>query len=275
MCASVSGAMSPHSLKTYSSVYMTALRLLQQDEKKRLLSGMFHDGLRIFTKQYWVETADKDQLEHRKRSEHQRQVDQIAVTFFITAIAAKLATVDGALRKEEIQGFREAFAMAEIAEGFSVEEAFREALKDKMDATHYAKRIARFHPANKDNKIMLEELVDALFKFAGLDAPLNPKEILFLKNIVLAFGFNEQEFRNILRCHTLPQFKNPYELLEVNKKEVTLAKLKAAYRKAVQQYHPDKFTGNDVPEELVTIANERFTALTNAYEMIRVKHRFR
>lgn len=251
---------------------MTTLRLLKHEEKKQFLNGLLHDGWRIFTKQYWLETADKDQVKKRKKAEHQQQVDKIAVTFFVTAIAAKLATVDGVLRKEEIDGFREAFSMAEIAEGLSVEEAFREALKDKMDATHYAKRIARFHPADKK---LLEELVDALFKFAGLDAPLNPKEILFLKNITLAFGFNEQEFRSILRCHTLPQFHNPYDMLGIEKKEITLAKLKSAYRKAVQQYHPDKFTGKDVPEELVTIANERFTALTNAYEMIRVKHRFR
>ena len=64
-------------------------------------------------------------------------------------------------------------------------------------------------------------------------------------------------------------------MLEIEKKGITLTKLKAAYRKAVQHYHPDKFVGKDVPEELVTIANERFTALTNAYEMVRVKHRFR
>ncbi len=252
---------------------MASLRLLRQDEKKQLLSGILSDGWRVFTKQYWIESDVENRvMPENPRVQQQREVDNIAMTFFITAIAAKLATVDGKLRKEEIDGFREVFAMAEIAEDLSVEEAFREALKDKMDATHYAKRIARFQPANKK---MLEDLVDALFKFAGLDAPLNPKEILFLKDIVLSFGFSEQEFRNILRCHTLPQFKNPYELLGVDKKQVTLQVLKSAYRQAVQRYHPDKFTGANVPEEIITIANERFTALTNAYEMVRVKHRFR
>lgn len=252
---------------------MTALRLLQQEEKKQLLFGLFSDGWRIFTKRYWLESsAKKEEKPVDPRLEQQREVDSIAITFFITAIAAKLATVDGKLRKEEIDGFREAFAMAEVAEDLSVEETFREALKDEMDATHYAKRIARFQPTDKK---MLEELVDALFKFAGLDAPLNPKEIMFLKEVVLALGFSEQEFRNILRCHTLPSFENPYQLLGIDKKSVTLAALKAAYRKAVQSYHPDKFTGANVPEEIITIANERFTALTNAFEMVRVKHRFR
>jgi DnaJ like chaperone protein len=249
---------------------MSTLRLLQQEEKKRFLIGLIQDGWRIFTRSYWLESADKNQIEDRKRAQNQRQVDTIAVTFFIAAIAAKLAKVDGPLRKEEIEGFRQAFSLPEVADGVSIEEAFREALKDKMDATHYAKRIARIYPTQKD---LLEELVDALFKFAGLDAPLNPREILFLKGVVIALGFTEGEFRRILRCHTLPEFKDPYEMLGVDRK-VTPSQLKSAYRKAVQHYHPDKFSGKDTPEELVTIAKERFTALTNAYEMIRIKRRF-
>lgn len=251
---------------------MSTLRLLAEDQKKGKFSNLLGGGWRVFTRAYWLEAADNSQIEKRRHSQNQRQVDNIAITFFIIAIAAKLAKVDGPLSKAEIDGFREAFKLPAVHEGESVEELFREALKDQMDATHYAKRIASFHPAQKE---MLEELIDALFKFAGLDGPLNTKEILFLKNIVLALGFNEEEFRRILRCHTLPYYRTPYEALGIERANLTAQTLKTAYRKAVRHYHPDSFVGKDVPDDILNIAKENFRILTDAYEAVRLKHRFR
>lgn len=47
-----------------------------------------------------------------------------------------------------------------------------------------------------------------------------------------------------------------------------------AYRKLVNQYHPDKLVDKGFPPELIEAATERFRAIRAAYEYLR-RNRFR
>ncbi len=59
-----------------------------------------------------------------------------------------------------------------------------------------------------------------------------------------------------------------YQALGV-KSDVTDTQLKRAYRKLMSQYHPDKLTGQGVPEDMIKSATERSQEIQAAYDLIK------
>ena len=50
---------------------------------------------------------------------------------------------------------------------------------------------------------------------------------------------------------------------------VTDEEAKSAYRRSAKAYHPDILRANNVPEDLIAIANEKMVRLNEAWELIR------
>ena len=59
--------------------------------------------------------------------------------------------------------------------------------------------------------------------------------------------------------------KDPYEILGVEK-NATKKEIQTAYKKKVQQYHPDKVS--HLGEELQKVANEKFIEIKSAYDRL-------
>ena len=60
---------------------------------------------------------------------------------------------------------------------------------------------------------------------------------------------------------------NPYTFLGCSPNDSD-EKIKKSYRQLVQQYHPDKIAGKDLPQPFVEFAHRRFRAIQDAYEEI-------
>lgn len=196
---------------------------------------------------------------------------QIAFTLYVIAIAAKLA-ITGSSEKdidEQIESFKEIFSIPD-SEYDKIEGFYKDAVSDKVRATHYARQLTNLFP---NNRLLLEELIEDLFVFADADGPFSPEKVQFLKDVVLALKFNENYFSRVIRKHLVNFNSNPFKLLNVSN-NVSYVDLKKAYRKAVRDCHPDKFIKVETMPELKEIAGEQFSYYSQAYEAIKLKRGF-
>ena len=197
---------------------------------------------------------------------------QIAFTFYVIAIAAKLARVDAnspAGIESEVDSFKEIFSIP-ASELDKVDEFYKEAVKDGVHATHYAKQLVNLFP---NNRLLLEELVDDLLVFADADSSMTSGKVKFMKEVVLALNFNERFFGRVLRKHIIVSNPNPFILLDISK-DVSYVDLKKRYRHHVKDWHPDKFSGAGVAPELAEIAREQFDIYSKAYEAVKIERGF-
>jgi len=214
----------------------------------------------------------REQSIRRKLAGMSDNAIQIAFTFYVIAIAAKLASVEANNTTDistEIESFKEIFSIP-ASEKDKVEEFYRDAIHDSTAAKHYAKQLLNLFPGNK---LILEELVDDLLVFADADSPMTSGKVHFLKEIILSLHFNEKYFRGVLRKHLLNIKQNPFELLDVNT-DISYVELKKKYRNAVKDWHPDKFSAENIAPELAEIAREQFDLYSKAYEAIKLKRGF-
>jgi DnaJ like chaperone protein len=196
---------------------------------------------------------------------------QIAFTLYVIAIAAKLAIIGSSEKniEEQIESFKEIFSIPD-SQNDKIEGFYKDAVLDKIEATHYAHQLTNLFPSNR---LLLEELIDDLFVFADADGPFTSEKVQFLKDIVLALKFNENYFGRVLRKHLIKSSSDPYELLSVAS-DVSYVDLKKSYRRAIRDCHPDKFSNDNVMAELKEIAEEQFNYYTQAYEAIKLKKGF-
>jgi uncharacterized membrane protein YkvA (DUF1232 family) len=79
-----------------------------------------------------------------------------------------------------------------------------------------------------------------------------------------SFKNNEEDFTMQDREYSKIN-KDPYEILGI-KREATKKEIQKAYKKKVQQYHPDKVS--HLGEELQKMANEKFLEIKKAYDIL-------
>lgn len=216
--------------------------------------------------------ARREQSIGKKLAGRKDSTVQIAFTFYVIAIAAKLARVDSSPETStaaEVDSFKEIFSIPAL-ELNKVEDFYSEAASDFVPATHYAKQLVNLFP---NNRLLLEELVDDLLIFADADGPMTSGKIAFLRDVVIALNFNERFFSKVLRKHMITSKQSPFELLDVTP-NVSYVDLKKKYRNAIKDWHPDRFCGKGVAPELVEIAKEQFEIYSKAYESVRTARGF-
>jgi DnaJ like chaperone protein len=204
-------------------------------------------------------------LSAAQRDEAYRQgVRTAAQDYMLIALAAKFATVDGALNREEIKAFRKIFSLHALPED-SADQLLIEAGHDRMHIEHYIRRIMAMFPGDI---VLYREVAGGLFRLAVADGPLNSEEMHCLKKICELLGLSHHFFLHRLRLHMLPPTGTPYDVLGV-KRGASPETIKKAYYKAVQACHPDRLGFLASAEDVIQIANRRLTLLSGAYSSIK------
>ena len=188
---------------------------------------------------------------------------EVAFTVGVIALGAKMAKADGVVVIDEVRAFRDVFKVPEH-EMKNVARLFDLAKQDVAGFQAYAEKLADLM---RDNRPILEDVLDGLFHIAKADQVLHPKELLYLQEVARIFGFSEQEFEGIEARHVIDVGQNPYKVLGLQP-DVSNKVLKAHYRQLVKDNHPDQLVGRGVPEEFLAIATERLKAVNEAYEII-------
>lgn len=187
----------------------------------------------------------------------------VGFTIAVIALGAKMAKADGQVTRDEVAAFREVFTIAPDDEARAAQ-VFNLARQDVAGYDAYARKIAAMfgagHPA-------LADLLEGLFHIALADGDFHRMEEAFLLDVSGIFGLPERDFRAIC-CRVSPDAApDPWAVLNVPP-DAPPATIRAAWKKAVRDNHPDQLKARGLPEEAVRLAEQRLQAVNRAWEAL-------
>lgn len=111
------------------------------------------------------------------------------------------------------------------------------------------------------------------------DGTLHTNETRILKQAASVLGFSEPEYNVLLQrmqaqqhAHSGQQsrmnIKDAYDLLGITS-TASDQEVKKAYRRQMNQHHPDKLVSKGLPEEMMEMANKKVQDIKEAYEAIK------
>ena len=59
-----------------------------------------------------------------------------------------------------------------------------------------------------------------------------------------------------------------YDILEIER-DADVSTIKKAYRRLMNQHHPDKLVAKGLPEEMIRLATEKTQEIKRAYELVK------
>jgi DnaJ like chaperone protein len=193
---------------------------------------------------------------------HGEPQKDIAFTIAVIALSAKMAKSDGVVSRLESDAFEQVFQF-EPEEAGNVVRVFNLAKQDVAGFEAYADQIARLF---KDERMLLQHVLEGLLYVAAADGILHPKEDAFLGAVAARFGFSDSEFR-FFRARFVTDHGNPYDVLRLGP-DASNEEIKAQYRMLVRRNHPDKIMATGVPAEFVDLATRKLAAINAAYDTI-------
>ena len=181
----------------------------------------------------------------------------------VIALGAKMAKADGLVTRDEVAAFREVFTIPR-AEERNAARVFNLARQDVAGYEHYARRIRAMF---SDGHATLYDLMEGLFHIALADGRYHPGEDDFLARTARIFGLSDREFRSLRARFIDGAPRDPYEVLGVSP-DAPMDEIRAAWRRAVRDSHPDVMIARGVPEEAVKMAEKRLVDINRAWEAI-------
>jgi DnaJ like chaperone protein len=195
--------------------------------------------------------------------EHLRAAPEKSVAFTIAVIAlgAKLAKADGRVTRDEVSAFREVFTIAPEDEAEAAH-VFNLARQDVAGFDAYARQVARmFGPGDR----VLTDLVEGLVHVAVADGNLHPEEDGYLREVAAILGVADAALRCMVARAVPDGDPDPYAVLGVTPDAAPEA-IRAAWRQAVRDNHPDQLIARGLPDEAVRLAEKRLVAVNRAWE---------
>lgn len=187
----------------------------------------------------------------------------VAFTIAVIALGAKMAKADGMVTRDEVSAFREVFTIPKEEED-NAAAVFNMARTDVAGFEEYAHKIARMFD---EAHATLFDLMEGLFVIAVADGDYHPAEDDYLARVAVIFGITSREFK-ALRAQFVPDAEpDPWDVLGVDP-DTPMDQVRAAWRQAVRESHPDQMIARGVPQEAIKLAEKRMVAINRAWEAI-------
>jgi DnaJ like chaperone protein len=188
----------------------------------------------------------------------------VGFTIAVIALGAKMAKADGRVTRDEVTAFRRVFTIPDD-EAQNAARVFNLARQDVAGFDAYARKIAAmFGP---DNRAVLIDLMEGLFHIAVADGNFHPQEDTFLRTVAGIFGLDDRCFRTLRARFVEGAPRDPYDVPGVAP-DAPLDAVRAAWKQAVRDSHPDRMIARGVPQEAVQMAERRLIAINAAWEEI-------
>ena len=167
------------------------------------------------------------------------------------------------MTRDEVAAFREVFTIPPDEEA-NAARVFDLARKDVAGFDQYAQKIAGMFGAGDP---VLIDLLEGLFHIAVADGDYHPHEDAFLRDVARIFGLTDRCFRALHARYVPDAPPDPYDTLGVAH-DTPMEDVRAAWRQAVRDCHPDRLVARGLPEEALRLAEQRLVAVNRAWEEI-------
>jgi DnaJ like chaperone protein len=178
-----------------------------------------------------------------------------------------MAKADGQVTRNEVAAFRSLFTIAPEEEA-NAARVFDLARQDVAGFDAYARKIAAMFPDEGHQTLI--DLLEGLFTIAMADGQYHPNEDAFLAEVARIFGLGDPCFRSLRARFVEGAPRDPYEVLGVPM-NASLEEIRAAWKQAVRDSHPDRLVARGVPPEAVALASRRLIDINTAWEEINGK----
>ncbi len=187
----------------------------------------------------------------------------VGFTIAVIALGAKMAKADGLVTRDEVMAFREVFTIPPSEEE-NAARVFNLARQDVAGFELYAGKIASMFGSGDP---VLVDLLEGLFHIAIADGDYHPHEDAFLRDVARIFGVDERCFRSLQSRFVPDAPRDPYDVLRVPH-DASLEEIRAAWRQAVRDSHPDRMRARGLPDEALQLAEQRLVDVNRAWEEI-------
>jgi DnaJ like chaperone protein len=147
--------------------------------------------------------------------------------------------------------------------------------------------LAQFRQECQRRSTLLQMFMEVQLQGAYADGRLAPAEERVLRHMASRLGFSETAFRRLERmvwaerafagAGTGPEpgraapeasLADAYAVLNLTP-EATDGQVKTAYRRLINQHHPDKLVSKGLPEEMMKLATQKTHEIKQAYELVK------
>lgn len=184
----------------------------------------------------------------------------------VFSIFGKIAKADGRITKHEgelVERFLDQMGVQGQQRQFAID-IFNQAKDSPYSAEDFARQFAELTQGRREIHL---NLLDMLFQIALADGKLDSAEEKMIYSVADVLGIEEQQVKSIQGKYGKSSNRS-YQVLGVDPK-ASDDEVRSAYRKLVNDYHPDKITSKGLPEEFVQFATKRFQEIQDAYESIK------
>ncbi len=202
----------------------------------------------------------------------------------VFSMLGKLSIADGSISEEEkqtIYNFMRSDLRLDPVSQQSAMEIFNAAIRSGESFESYARE---FYQSFKGNAQFTELVLDILLRVASADGNIHQEEEKLIQQAVGIFGYSQTSYDRLKSRYGFGGGSGSYSggsasfgsssntgaygILGCSPSDSDDV-VRKAYRKKVNEFHPDKISAKGLPEEFTKFASERFTEIQNAWESIR------
>ncbi len=218
--------------------------------------------------------------------------ERVQAAFFtaLFSVMGAVAKADGRVSEDEI-------AMARsVMQQMALDEAQKRVAIDLFNAGKQPDFdldavVAQFRQESRRRTNLHRMFLEILLHAAWADGVLQPEEQSLLRRVADGLGFSAQAFARLeamVRAQRAffggggeqpggfgteappraDRLREAYALLGVDE-SATDTEIKKAYRRLMNQHHPDKLVAKGLPDEMIKLATEKTQEIKAAYELIR------
>jgi DnaJ like chaperone protein len=148
--------------------------------------------------------------------------------------------------------------------------------------------ITQFKAECHRRRTLLQMFLEILLHAAYADGVMHPQEAKVLKSISDSLGFSNAHFEQLEAMVRSQRFfggdgdagrpppaellSDAYALLGV-KKTNSDAEIKKAYRRLMNQHHPDKLIAKGLPEEMIKLATQKTQEIKAAHDLVKAERK--
>lgn len=212
---------------------------------------------------------------------HAPNQERIQSAFFtaVFSVMGHVAKADGQVTEDEIAMARSVMQQMSLDQTQTrvAMDLFNQGKQSDFDLDAV---IAQFKSECRRRRTLLQMFLEILLHAAYADGVMHRQEEALLRKISTTLGFSNTHFQQLEAMIRAQRFSSdggrpPAQLLDDAYVALGVtphnsdAEIKKAYRRMMNQHHPDKLIAKGLPEEMIKLATEKTQEIKAAFDLIK------